>query len=250
MGLPAAMDLDVNIVVAIQPVNTVPGSQTTNEDTNEIFPGTISVTDADGHPSLTVDLSVTNGTLTLGSVPGGLTFTDGDGAEDVTMTFSGSEADLNAALNGLFYTPTPDFNGSSVLTITTTDPATLFDTDTVNITVTPVNDAPVLDNTKTPVLASVDEDSGGPSGAVGTAVTSLVSFGGSLSNVTDVDASPITGVAITNLKRTATGISRRMAAAPGPALLARGPLRLITHSCWLHRAAEFISSRTLASAAV
>ncbi len=69
-------------------------------------------------------------------------------------------------------------------------------TDTASITVNPVNDAPVLDNSKTPVLNAVNEDAGAPSGAVGTLISDLVDIGGALSNVTDIDASTITGIAI------------------------------------------------------
>ena len=49
-------------------------------------------------------------------------------------------------------------------------------TDTASLTVTAVNDAPVLDNTKSPTLAAQNEDSGAPSGAVGTLVSTLVDF--------------------------------------------------------------------------
>ncbi len=65
------------------------------------------------------------------------------------------------------------------------------------ITVNAVNDAPVLDNTKTPVLGAINEDAGAPSGAVGTLISSLVDIVGALSNVTDSDATPSTGIAIT-----------------------------------------------------
>ena len=55
-------------------------------------------------------------------------------------------------------------------------------------TVAPNNDAPVLDNTKTPAGNAVAEDARAPSGAVGTLVSSLVDFtgGGGLDNVIDV----------------------------------------------------------------
>lgn len=104
------------------PVNTVPAAQTINQDTTLTFSAAnsnqISVADADvlNNP-VTVMLSVDNGTLTLSQTTG-LTFTTGDGTADATMTFLGTLADINAALNGLIFTPNPGFVGTSTLSIT------------------------------------------------------------------------------------------------------------------------------------
>jgi hypothetical protein len=71
---------------------------------------------------------------------------------------------------------------------------------TLTINVTSVNDAPVLDATKTPVLNSENQNAGAPSGAVGTLVSSLVDLNppaGGLDNVSDVDAGAVTGIALT-----------------------------------------------------
>jgi methionine-rich copper-binding protein CopC len=51
---------------------------------------------------LTLTLAVTRGKVTLSQLTG-LTFTAGDGTADATMTFSGTVADINAALNNLVY---------------------------------------------------------------------------------------------------------------------------------------------------
>ena len=59
-----------------------------------------------------------------------------------TVTISGSAAQINAALAGLSYTGNLNFNGPDTLTVTTGD-GTAQDIDTVAITVSPVNDAPV-----------------------------------------------------------------------------------------------------------
>ncbi|MGZ5049625.1 MAG: DUF4347 domain-containing protein [Methylobacter sp.] len=61
------------------------------------------------------------------------------------------------------------------------------------------NAAPTLDASKTPVFTAVNQSTATstPSGAVGTLVSSLVDIGGSLSNVTDGDSSPSTGIALT-----------------------------------------------------
>ncbi|MDX6588119.1 MAG: hypothetical protein QOI31_2592 [Solirubrobacterales bacterium] len=128
------------------PVNTVPGDQSTNEDTNLVFSNgngnAISVADVDD-ASLTVTLTATNGTLTLGGTAG-LAFTVGDGTADTTMTFMGTKAQINSALNGLSFAPTGNYNGPASLQVATTDGNTT-DTDSVAITVNPVNDAPIVD---------------------------------------------------------------------------------------------------------
>ena len=97
----------------------------------------VSVADADGAP-LTTTLTVTSGTLNV-TTGGGATI-GGNGTAAVTL--SGSAAQINAALAGLSYTGNLNFNGSDTLTVTTGD-GTAQDIDTVAITVSPVNDAPV-----------------------------------------------------------------------------------------------------------
>src|SRR5439155_1266334 len=154
-------------------VNTAPATASTNEDTAKVFsaggPGEISVSDVDlGSNALQVTLTATNGTITLASLTGlSFSFSDGNGASagdgtaDTTMTFRGSLADVNAALDGLAYSPNANFNGSASLTITSNDRGftgsggAKTDTDVVAITVDAVNDAPV--NTA-PATASTNED--------------------------------------------------------------------------------------------
>jgi hypothetical protein len=130
------------------PVNTVPGAQTTKQDTPLVFSSgngnQISVADPDaGNNPLQVTLTATNGTITL-STTSGLTFSAGDGTADSTMTFTGSATDINSALNGLTFTPSPNFYGGASLSITTNDQnftgsgGAQSDTDSVTITVRPV----------------------------------------------------------------------------------------------------------------
>ena len=45
----------------------------------------------------------------------------GDGTDDATMTFSGTIADVNAALDGLTFTPTASYTGPASLRIQTSD---------------------------------------------------------------------------------------------------------------------------------
>ena len=62
------------------------------------------------------------------------------------------------------------------------------------------NHAPVLNASKSPVLAPECQNAGAPSGAVGTLVSSLVDFAvpaGQVDNVTDSDAGAKLGIAVT-----------------------------------------------------
>ena len=140
-------------VANVAPVNTVPAGQTVNEDTALVFSSAngnaITVSDADAGTinAMQVTLSVTNGVLTLGGVAG-LSFSSGANGS-ATMTFTGTIASINTALNGLRFDPTADFNGAATLTLDTNDQGNTgaggaqSDNDTVAITVNAVNDAPI-----------------------------------------------------------------------------------------------------------
>ena len=164
------LDTSDTSVLAVNdaPINTVASSQTVAEDTNLAVTG-LSISDADsgGATNVTTTLTVAHGTLTVASA-GGATVS-GSGTNSVTLT--GSIAQINATLaaaNNVIYRGTSDFNGSDALTITTNDHGNTGidpglsgaanseqDTDTVSITVTAVNDAPVA--TITPVSYAATE---------------------------------------------------------------------------------------------
>jgi len=142
----ANVDFDPFLTAASNcaPINNVPPAQTVDQDTVLTFSSgngnQISVSDVDA-TTATVTVSVTNGTFSLSQITG-LAFTVGDGTENLTMTFSGTLADINSALNGLVFTPTPAYVGGAVLTIETTTQGSIgigggtqTDTDTVAITV-------------------------------------------------------------------------------------------------------------------
>ncbi len=153
-GGTASANVSITVGAANRPpVNTVPGPQTVAEDTPLVFSAAlsraISVTDPDvTTQQVQVSLTVTQGTLTLGGLTG-LTFNVGDGTDDTTLLFTGTLAQLNAALDGLRFSPTANFNGAASLQLSTNDLGTSgvngpqTDTDTIAITVTPVNDPPV-----------------------------------------------------------------------------------------------------------
>ena len=130
------------------PVNTVPGDQSVDQNTDHVFSAArgnqFSVADVDiGSSDLELTLSITQGELSLAQTTG-LTFTAGDGTQDAAMTCTGTLANVNAALDGMRYASSSV--GSATLTLTANDQGKAgsggakSDTDTVTIIVsTPSN---------------------------------------------------------------------------------------------------------------
>ena len=105
------------------------------------------------------------------------------------------------AANGtLSFTPAPNANGSATITINLSDNGGTANggqdtstSQTFTITLNPVNDAPVLDNSGSPALNEINTSL--PTNT-GTAISELISrLGGS--GITDVDAGAVNGIAIT-----------------------------------------------------
>jgi hypothetical protein len=127
------------------PVNIVPGPQSVIKNSALFFSAAqlnqVSISDIDsGNSSMQVTLSAINGLLTLNGTAG-LTFSSGNGTANDSMTFTGTFANINAALNGLQFAPANNFVGAAQVQIVTNDlgntgtGGALTDTDTVNITV-------------------------------------------------------------------------------------------------------------------
>ena len=179
---PVVIGLTLNTVappVNDAPVNTVPGAQTTNEDTALTFTGANAITIADvdaGGSDVEVTLTVTSGTLDVVNIPAGLVLA-GDNSANVTLT--GTVAEINAALDGLKFNPTANVNGAVTLTVLTDDNGftgtggAKSDSDNIIINVTAVNDAPV--NT-VPGAQTTNED------------TALTFTGANAITIADVDA--------------------------------------------------------------
>ncbi len=154
----------INVVsVDDAPVNTVPGAQSLAEDTTRVFStangNAISIADVDaGTGTVTTTISVTTGALTLGTVAGVTATGNGTG----TVVITGTPAAITAALNGLTYAPPANFNGAATITVSTNDNGNtgtggpLTDVDTIALTITPVNDAPV--NSVPATTQSTSED--------------------------------------------------------------------------------------------
>jgi len=179
------------------PVNTLPGPQRGQEDVALGIAG-ISVADIDvdrdpnvNDRNVTVTLQVLHGTLFLGATVPGVTV---GGANTATLTLSGTLANVNTALAGLFYLGNANFNGTDTLTVTSNDQGNygdadgdgspggagdaLSDTDALQIILDPVNDAPVAVNDFATALEA---------GGTNNNVIGIDPRGNLLANDTDVD---------------------------------------------------------------
>ena len=187
------------------PINTVPGAQSVAEDTTLPIAG-VSVADIDSS-ALTTTLNVSSGILNVTAGPG----VSGNGTASVTI--AGTAAQINAALAGLAYTGNLNFNGADTLTVTTSD-GTATDTDTIAITVNPVNDAPI--NT-VPAAQSVAEDTTLPIAGVSvadidsSALTTTLSVSSGILNVTAGPGVSGNGTANVTIAGTAAQINAALA---------------------------------------
>ncbi len=136
---PATATITVN-PVDDAPIVSPPSPVATDEDASVAITG-LSVTEVDGD-ILLVQLNATS-TITLASLQG-LTGVVGNGTSSVT--FTGTAAAINAALNGVMYAPTPDHSGSGSISYSFNDGVSPPVTGTIDVTIAPVNDAPVLVN--------------------------------------------------------------------------------------------------------
>jgi hypothetical protein len=107
------------------PVQALPGNRSIGLDTPLVFGAAggnaISVSDPDGTDRVVqITVWADRGTVTLARTTG-LTLDLGTGTNDEVMTFTGTVADVNAALDGLTYTPDEGFRGLGGLRIQTDD---------------------------------------------------------------------------------------------------------------------------------
>ncbi|KAF1072566.1 MAG: hypothetical protein GAK45_00156 [Pseudomonas citronellolis] len=158
------------------PVNSLPTSQAVDMGSALVFNSAngnlISVSDVDANGALEqITLTATHGLLTL-SGTSGLSFIIGSGAGDATMTFQGTLADINAALNGLTFTPNAGYYGAASIQIVSNDlgnsgsGGAQTDTDTLSVTV----------NSVSPQVSDVSSTNADGTYAVGSSVTLTVTF--------------------------------------------------------------------------
>ncbi|CAG0977976.1 hypothetical protein PLCT2_01737 [Planctomycetaceae bacterium] len=123
----------VEFVFNSAPLITAPAALNIARDTPYSFAGTVSVADPDAASgAIVVALAAANGTVSLAALSG-LTFSAGDGTADAAMTFAGTLTNINAALNGMTFTPTPAYLGAASLQIDTGDQGNTGD-DATNLT--------------------------------------------------------------------------------------------------------------------
>jgi Cadherin-like/Bacterial Ig domain len=158
------------------------GSVTMNEDSTLVFSlgngNAIVVSDVDAGVALVrLSLSSTNGTLSLASLVG-IGFVSGANGTN-SMVLQGSLTNLNNALNGLAYSAAAEYNGIAAVSVLLDDLGNtgsggpLTASLTVAVSVTAVNDAPVL---LLPSVQTVTEDA------------TLVLSGANRIQLADVDA--------------------------------------------------------------
>jgi len=169
---------DGTFTITINPVNnpptiTTPAAQTAAEDQTLAISGiTVADSDALTADNLTITLTVTQGTVSLGSTSG-LTLASGAN-NSASVAYTGTVSQINAALMSLSYRGDANYVGADTLTITVNDggnrgvdPSTVAGltntgtstteeaTATVAITVQSVNDAPTI---TLPAAQTVNED--------------------------------------------------------------------------------------------
>jgi hypothetical protein len=138
---PATVTINVQAATNALQLN-VPGDQETPQDEPLAFEGERLITICGGKAdseSLTLSLSVTNGTLTLGSTNGLVVISGADGTSSLAV--SGSQNDLNTALDGLIYLGNPYFVGTDAIVLTVEE---LGDAGSVDSKVVPITVLPIL----------------------------------------------------------------------------------------------------------
>ena len=171
------------------PVNIVPSALTTQEDIAKVITG-LQIADVDaGTGAMTVTLSVAHGTISLAAGTGVTLTTNGTSSVQLSGTVTAINA-LLATANAVTYTPALNYNGSDTFTMTTSDGGNtgtggvLTATSTVAMTVTAVNDAPVIVTTANSITTQEDTAT---TFVIGTQLTG---------KVTDVDGTALKGIVI------------------------------------------------------
>ncbi|WP_413044195.1 DUF4347 domain-containing protein [Pseudomonas sp. YJ42] len=158
------------------PVNSIPAAQSTDQDSVLVFSSgngnQVSISDVDaGGGIVRVMLTASNGLITL-SGTAGLSFITGSGTANSVMTFEGSVADINLAMNGMVFSPTGGYNGPASLQIATNDlglsgsGGNQTDTDTIAISVNSLN----------PVVTSVNVSNPDGGYKIGDVITVTMTF--------------------------------------------------------------------------
>lgn len=140
-----------------------------------------------------------SGNLTVAATNMGTVTTNSNGTLVLTFNGSATTALVNQALQSLTYANSSNTPNTSVTLDWTFNDGTSNSTGTnqTTVSITPVNDAPVLDNTQTPALSSINEDVT-TAANTGTDIATLVVNG----SITDANGSPGEAIAVTAVDNT------------------------------------------------
>ena len=204
------VNVDITAVNDDPTISGLATDVTVTEDTaSDLDLSASAFADVDSAGTVTVYLIAGAGTMTATS--GGSVTVGGSGTG--TLSLSGTFTNINTFLDtasNVQYTGASDASGNDATTLTVRandgDGSGNVDLGTVNVDITAVNDAPVLDNTESPTLTAIDEDAGDDDGSGadgdddatdntnngGTTVASLVVDG----SITDADGSAVEAIAV------------------------------------------------------
>jgi hypothetical protein len=119
-GLSASDSIALTVNANLAPTITAPATASVAENGSLVFSKSITVTDASaGTATQQLTLTATHGTLRLGTTSG-IKIVSGSN-RSASMTISGTLTNLNAALNGLTFTPTSRYTGSASISLKYTD---------------------------------------------------------------------------------------------------------------------------------
>ncbi len=190
-----------NVTATITPVvTTTGGTLAYTENGNSAVDSGLKVVDTDSSNLTSATVSISSGFI---SAEDTLDFTNQNGITGIwnsgtgvlTLTGSATVANYQAALRTVAYVNSSDNPNTSTRTVSfqVNDGSGNSNNATRNISVTQVNDAPLLDNTGAMTLTSITEDNTSNSGIT---VASIISGAGG-DRITDVDSGATEGIAIT-----------------------------------------------------
>jgi ELWxxDGT repeat protein/VCBS repeat-containing protein len=179
------------VLLTVNPINDAPAhefdpSQSVDEDSKLVFSArrdnALTIRDVDaGADPVTVTLTATHGTMRFDTLPG---------IDHGEFTITDTVAAINNFLEGFVFVPAPNFNGAASIVVTTGDQGhsgaggLLTTTDTIAITVNPVDDPTVAEDD----LYAILED-----GAL------VVAAPGVLGNDLEVDGDPLVAHLVTDV---------------------------------------------------
>ena len=181
---------------------TVTASYTDGQGTAESVTSsaTSAVVNVNDTPTGTVTIS---GTATEGEVlTAANTLADADGLGTISYQWNRDGSTIAGATTSTYTLLQADAGTAITVTASYTDGQGTAESVTSSATsaVVNVNDAPTLNASASPELTAISEDSGTPSGVVGTLVSSLIDSDGSLNNFSDANGdSPGIAIVGTNL---------------------------------------------------